>query len=204
MMRSLLFACLLTLAGCAGVAPVSPDLGGDGQDPAVAWAERQQALSRLDHFRLVGRLSVVRGVESWFINVEWQQRGSDWLVVLSGPFGAGLRLSGAGGGPVVLENSEGRFHADSAEQLLYQHTGVVMPLTGLRYWMLGLPDPRLAVDGEELDDRGRLRTLHQADWRIRLRRYVAINGLELPDKVFADQGELKVRLIVDEWYLGLG
>lgn len=200
MTRSLLLAGLLMLAACTTVAPPPEDLA----DPAVAWQGRQRVLADLDHFHLRGRLSIVRDVESWFINVEWEQRGTAWVVVLSGPFGAGLRLSGDGEGPVVLENSEGRFEAESAEWLLYQHTGVVMPLSGLRYWMLGLPDPRLVVAAKELDGRGRLKTLHQADWRIRLRRYIRVKGLELPDKVFADQDDLRVRLIVDEWRLGLG
>ncbi len=198
--RLVLLAGLLSLAGCAGLPPAETGVA----DPAAAWQARRAALGNLDHFRLSGRLSIVRGVESWFIRVEWQQRGRDWLMVLSGPFGSGLRLTGSEGGPVVLETSEGRFEADSAEQLLYRHTGVLMPVSGLRYWMLGLPDPRLAVAAREFDGRGRLSTLRQADWSIRLRRYTQVNGLELPDKIFADQGELRVRLVVDEWQLGLG
>jgi len=42
----------------------------------------------------------------------------------------------------VLRDADGRYwRADDAEQLLWQHTGIFMPVGGLRYWIRGLPTP---------------------------------------------------------------
>ncbi len=188
----------LVLGACA--APPPPAVPGAG---AAAWAQREALLSRISHFRLQGRVAVNAGAEAWHLDVSWRQQGPEYVIDLSGPLGAGrARLAGRAGGPVVLETAEGRFTAADPEQLLYEHTGVRMPVTALRRWLLGLPAP--GVRPAAVDGRGRLVRLRQDGWEVRFPGYVRVDGLDLPRRITVERGEVRVRLVVDQWRLGLG
>ncbi len=199
MRHAFLLPAVLALAACAAPQPpVSLPA-----DAAAAWTGRQARLSRITHFRLQGRVAVKNGVEAWHLDVAWSQRGPEYVIDLSGPFGAGrVRLTGRNGGPVVLETADGRFTAAEPEQLLYEHTGVRMPVSGLRHWLLGLPGP--GARPAALDGRGRLARLSRGGWEVRFRAYTLVDGLDLPRLITVERDGVRVRLVVDQWRLGLG
>ncbi len=95
---------------------------------------------------------------------------------------------------------------------MYRTTGWRVPLDGLNYWVLGLPAPDAAAS-EELDSRGRLKTLAQSGWDIRFLEYTRYGSFDLPSKLFMKRqnagveaspvkdAALEVRLIVERWTL---
>ncbi len=185
----------------------------------VIWQQRQQQLSNINDWHMKGRMIVVNGVEFWSLSVDWQQKGEQYIIFLSGPFGAGkVQLAGSANG-VLLKNSDDQvFYAATPEELLLEHTGVAMPLSYLRFWILGLPHPRAIQNSEKLDGLGRLESLSVASlnpelqnplpWNINFIRYTSIDkkiaqsstSFDLPDKIFINQGDdIKVRVVVGEW-----
>lgn len=205
---------VLLLSSCASVVTQEKKNVTDKQASAAIWQQRRQQLSKLNDWHMKGRMIVVNGVEFWSLSVDWQQKGEQYLIFLSGPFGAGkIQLVGSKNGVLLKNSDEQVFYAETPEELLLEHTGVVMPLRYLRYWMLGLPDPMAVNNNEKLDSRGRLESLRlasgdQLPWDIHFRRYISIDkksaqsdaSLDLPDKIFINQGDnIKVRVVVGEW-----
>jgi len=88
--------------------------------------------------------------------------------------------------------------------LLYEQTGLQMPVSGLRYWVLGLPAPASqagAASDRQLDARGRLTRFVQGGWLVRIRSYTEVGRFDLPAKVFIRRGDIDLRLVVDRWRL---
>ncbi len=186
----------LTLVACQSV-PEIPEVA----DGGVVWQQHRHAIEKLQQWHISGRLAVNNQESAWNLDMQWAQQGDNYQIELAGPFGSGkVQLIGSGHG-VQLRNADKKvFYADSAEELLYAQTGVYMPITDLRYWVLGIPAPqRLQQPGFDLQ--GQLTRLQQADWEIRFRRYTQVNGLSLPDKIFIARNDkqIDVRLVVDEW-----
>ena len=77
-------------------------------------------------------------------------------------------------------------------------TGLQVPVTGLRYWILGLPAPG-AERSRVLDGQGRLLSLEQNSWSMDYRGYTDVDGLSLPRKLFLRRDDLRVRLVVEQW-----
>jgi len=189
------------LAGCASAPPPPPPV----DNPASVWQSRRDELSRIAYWHLSGRLAVSNGAEAWHINLDWRQRGDDYQIQLNGPFGAGkVRLTGNAQGVELRDSDDRTFYADKPGELLQERTGVLMPVEGLRYWILGLNTPDQTT-APKLDDQGRLAYLEDNHWRVNFRRYTEVKGLQLPDKIFISKPEqdIDVRLVVDEWKLGL-
>ena len=177
------------------------------------WQQRQEQLSSLTDWHMKGRMVVVNGAELWAMSVDWQQKGEQYVIFLSGPFGAGkVQLAGSVNGVLLKDSDEQIFYAETPEELLLEHTGIAMPLTYLRFWMLGLSHNG-SNKKEMLDSLGRLESLSIKNWDIAFKRYTQIEKnnapelysasggtLELPDKIFIHQGDdVKVRVVVSEW-----
>ena len=198
-MRSLaLLSFILLIAGCAAPMPVPP------ADPEATWQSRQQDLATVNDWRLNGRLAITRGSEAWHLKVNWRQKPEGYEIFLSGPFGAGVKLVGNPQGVVLHDSEQHAYSAEEPELLLYTHTGVFMPVTGLRYWILGLPDPhKNHTNQTRLDAYGRLAELQQRDWTVRFRDYVAVEQYQLPERLFIQSEDIEVRLVVDDWQVFL-
>lgn len=199
-MRIYLLILVAVLAtGCASL-PEPPPV----DNPAEVWQQRRDTLSRIAYWHLTGRVAVRNGNEAWNINLDWQQKGDDYQIILNGPFGAGkVKLVGNQAGVELRDSDNQTFYADKPGELLRERTGVSMPVEGLRYWIVGLNTPQ-QQQAPKLDPQGRLAYLEDNHWRVKFRRYTDVSGLQLPDKIFIAKPEqdINVRLVVDEWKLG--
>ncbi|MGH8120912.1 MAG: lipoprotein insertase outer membrane protein LolB, partial [Gammaproteobacteria bacterium] len=74
-----------------------------------------------------------------------------------------------------------------------------VPLHGLKYWVMGVPEPGIETDNLLLDDKGRMTDLQQSGWRISISRYSEFNGKELPSKLFMQNDRFQLRLVVLAW-----
>jgi len=214
------FVWVLFLNACAS--PVNSVSFNQEKSEAI-WQQRQQSLSTIQDWHMKGRMVVVNGVELWSMSVDWKQQGEQFVIFLAGPFGAGkVQLAGGVNGVLLKNADEQVFYAETPEELLLEHTGVAMPLSLLRFWMLGLPNPKdmknqETLDVLKLDALGRLESLSLASngslpWDINFLRYTSIDKtttssttssatpMQLPEKIFINQGaDIKVRVVVGEW-----
>lgn len=175
----------LLLASCA----VTPPLAQPAQRSAVAEQEP---------FALNGRISVKHDGQRTFANMYWTHRGDTDDILLSGPLGqtvASLHRDARG---VVLQTKDGLYSAVDMGDLTEQVLGWRLPLAGLRYWVLALPDPASEASIEH-DVNGQVSVLQQDDWKIRYTRYAAqtVNGLPL--RMLLQRDGLEMQLLVDTW-----
>ncbi len=205
-MKRLLGFCLL-LAGCASVPPTPvPE---PVASPETTWQSRQLQLAALQNWQLSARVMVSNEEEAWQLDVIWRQQDDNYEIQISGPFGMGkVRLQGSEYGVFLYDGEGHAYYAEDPDSLLLEHTGVFMPVTSLHYWIRGLPDPATGgVQLPQLDAWGRLAHLRQDGWLIDMKRYVQVDALQLPDKLFirSDQ-DIEVRMVVDKWniYQGRG
>jgi outer membrane lipoprotein LolB len=162
---------------------------------------RREALQSLHDWRVIGRIGVTSEQEGWHAGLYWNQRGSAYAINLIGPLGQGRVRIWGDGRSVSVQTADGRvLSAADPEQLLAATMDMRLPVSGLIYWIRGLPDPN---QQSELtgDKAGRLIRLEQNGWMIDYLRYEQIAGLELPTRIRARQNDLTVQLVVSRWDL---
>jgi outer membrane lipoprotein LolB len=166
------------------------------------WQARQTALSALHNWSLNGRLVVTNEQQGWHASLYWVQQGPVYAIDLIGPLGQGRVHIRGNGREVSLQTADGQVvHAADPEQLLEQAVGVRIPLKGLLYWVRGLPDPDQRSTALVPDDQGRLGRLEQGGWAIDYLDYTPVADLELPRRIRASQGDIKVQVVISEWSL---
>lgn len=203
-MKKLLLAVigLALLGGCAIIHKPAPSEPGVAN--SKAWQARQDTLHDCSDWSLQGRVATGQ-LLGWTGNLNWRERAPHFDVRLAGPLGAGGMHAEGTLERVVIDTNDGKhFVTTEPDALVKKALGWSFPLEPLAYWVKGLPAPgdykRLSVD-----DQGRLRSLTQHGWTVSYLDYTTPNGAPaaLPKRVVLDNGDTRIRLIVDRWF-GLG
>jgi len=183
----------LALAACQTV-PVSPA-------PSLAWSVRRPVLQNLSRFGLNGRVAVAVGNQGFNAGLRWRQAAAVTRLALTGPLGAGgVEVTADGGDLSVVTSSGKRLDNDAARAELEDKLGFEPPLTSLRYWVLGVPDPG-APASVQLDPQQRLSALRQDGWQIDYTAYMPVGAEWLPKLLTLRRAQVRVRMVVDGWQL---
>ena len=193
MLRKLLWAAFaVMLASCRTVPPVH-------EAPATTWEVRRPQLQARDKFELKGRVAVAAAGEGFNARLRWTQDGKHTRMSLDGPLGTGGVQVTSDGSAVSIVTSRGdRLDNDAARKELANRLGFDPPLDGLRYWILGVPEPAHPAQ-ESLDSQQRLITLQQDGWQIQYTDYMSVAGEWLPSKLTIQRQGVRVRVVVDGW-----
>lgn len=190
------------LSSCAWFAPSEEAVEGS-VDPQV-WSKHRDQLRQLTDWQLAGKVGIKSAKDSGSGTLFWLQRGAYFDLRLSGPLGRGAaRLTGRSGASVVLEVSEeGRFEADTPEELLESRMGWRLPVSHLFWWIRGIPVPE-HPSRVRLNASGQLAGLDQDGWHVEYGSYVQQDELWLPERIKLEGPYLSITLVVKEWQLRL-
>lgn len=187
----------LLLAGLLASCTTPPSAPID--DHAVA--ARQAQLSRLSHWQAAGRIGIVNGQEGWHASFQWVQEEAGYRIDLMGPLGQGRVLIRGDSEQVSLQTQDGQQRvAPDPDSLVAEAMGVSLPVSGLRYWIRGIPEPG-PVTGLQSDAEGRLMRLEQNGWVIDYTAYTPVAAHELPTGIVARRQDLSVKLVIERWTL---
>lgn len=190
--RLVLLGLSALLAGCAARGSLDlPDL--------PDWESRKDLLGRMDEWEFAGRIGVSAGSEGFNGKLWWRQDGVVFRARISGPLGVGTVFINGDGRELTVTDSDGVVtELDDAEAELRQMYGWTIPLTSLRYWALGIPDPA-GPAVTEFDPHGRLIRLRQLNWQVDITQYREGGGQLMPRRLTAVNDDVKVRLVIDKW-----
>lgn len=199
MIRRLLIAALLAaICGCAQMPGPGASRAPLSAGQQAAWAERSARLARIDQFVVTGR--VASGAIGFKADLRWKQRPDGRFELrVAGPFGArAAELSGDAYSVRVRTGDDPATLTADPEAWLEQALGCRLPVRGLRWWALGLPDPQARFD-LLIDAQGRPTRLAQHDWQLDYLEYRLVDGVELPRRIEARNGDTRVTLLADRW-----
>ena len=185
---------LILLAGllnaCALIKPQP------GQPNQAAWEARQAEYSQIEQWTVDARMATA--LFGWSGSLQWQQSGQQLRLNVAGPLGiGGFQAQGDLHHVQVLTSDKQRLAGDP--EVLYRDVvGWPFPLRNMRYWSRGLPVPDKPLQ-PEIDAQGRLSRLEQAGWQIRYTEYRQYGAWELPRRMQLDNGELTIRIVIDDW-----
>jgi outer membrane lipoprotein LolB len=185
--RLLCLALAVPLAGCTLFTAAPPDIS---YSKSV-----NQELYHLEPWSLDARVALTGAQDSWTADLAWSHQRDDEQIRLSGPLGQGtvkIRLSGE---TVTVSEGGGKVESsDDPEAFINQRLGMFVPVTSLRYWVLGVPEPEL--DFEESD-----KGFRQAGWTVAFQAMQQVGHWLLPRKMSVANDRVKLKLIINEWTL---
>lgn len=190
-------ACLL-LSGCATIIEPPQHL-----QTTTNTTVRNQNLSNLQDFEASGKIGFSDGKQGGHARLMWQQHPQNYQIRLYGPLGSGAVQIEGKGNQVWLTKTDGKImRANTPEALVHQELGWLIPVSGLRYWLKGLPAPGAAPTRMLLDTNQRLWQIEQQGWVIVYEAYKSKDGLDVPYKLLLRNGDIRLKFIFDRWNIG--
>lgn len=185
---------IAVVSGCATRPPV------DISHRNASWDTHRDQLSKLTSWRASGRISVRLNNHAWSATLQWQQQQQKYFLRLIAPLGQGTyEITGNKTGVLLRTAKNKIYKANDPETLMQSNFGWSVPLTGLIYWIRGLPKPGTRTELLSLDDLGRITDLAQSGWRVSYSAYNETGGYDLPGRITLQNDKLKVRLVIKNW-----
>jgi outer membrane lipoprotein LolB len=183
---------LLLLGACAMQQGVDlPDIS--------RWESRQVILGQLDKWQFSGRIAVKTSDDGFNGKLRWIQDVDSFRATVSGPLGIGtIRIEGDGDSVEITDKDGTATVLQDIEMELYYRYGWTIPVESLRYWVLGIPDPRVPVE-TEFDEFDRVSHMKQRGWSVDVGAYREAGGQQMPARLVANSRETSVRLVIDKW-----
>lgn len=160
--------------------------------------QREQQLMAMNEWSLKGRLALSGPADSGSGSLDWQQQGVDYRFTMHAPVtGKTWTLSGNGQTAELLGLQPTPITARDASTLLERELGWKVPVIELANWVRGVrangpAEVIFRPDGLPAEFR-------QGDWLIEYREYDDTRQPALPRRIFASNGEYKVRLAIQRW-----
>jgi outer membrane lipoprotein LolB len=192
---------LLLLTACTGAlhrGSTPPDQG--------LWQRHQQQVDKIHQWDIRGRVAFRTEDNGGQADLFWrQQEDKVYDIKLVAPFGGGTSLiqGRQDGVMLVTSNGEQLFETD-IDSLLARFDDIHFPVSGLRYWIRGIPSPDSKVRLLRWNEQGQLHRLEQDGWQVEIRNYRNVGDYRLPVKLFIKRGEeeqVDVRLVIRQWGL---
>lgn len=147
-----------------------------------------------------GRIGVQTADKAWQANLYWEHDPAQDRLRISGPLSQGLVSIVVQKDLIFVNEGNGVTQLSrDPDTMLRQRLGFAVPLTSLRYWMLGVPDPDQSsrpIPGGE-DGNG----FQQVGWRIYPDALASVDGWMLPRKLRAQGAGVKLKILADDWQL---
>jgi outer membrane lipoprotein LolB len=146
-----------------------------------------------------GRIAVKAGDEGFNGKFNWSQTGDHFYATVSGPLGIGTVIIEGSEDSIIVSDKDGtRTPLIDPETELYERYGWTIPVTSLRYWALGIPDPSYEAV-TDVDDAGKLVSLEQSNWKLSISRYKESAGQQMPRILTATNPDTRIRMVIDKW-----
>jgi len=168
------------------------------------WSERQAALAEVRQWDMYARAALKLKGEAYNIGIRWQrEQDGRFMMLLEAPFGQGVfRIDASAAGAYRLSMPDGRtFKNSSAEALLDDVIGWSLPISGLDYWIRGLPKPTAQANQLPLlDSKGYAQSIRQNGWDIEYLEYFSsVDTPALPRRLRLANETVTLKLAIERW-----
>ena len=188
----------LVLTACSITPPKGP-----GKSPdSPQWRQHQQAVRALNQYQTRGAFAYLSDKQKVYARFFWQQTGQDrYRLLLLNPLGSTeMELIAQPGSAQVTDNKGQKYTGTDAEEMIGKLTGMPIPITSLRQWILGLPGD--ATD-YKLDDQYRLSEVNYSQngksWKVVYGGYDSHSKPALPSSLELTEGNQRIKLKMDNW-----
>ncbi len=175
---------------------------GSVNDPQ--WQTHQQQLSHLSQYQTRGSFAYISPENKTYAKFFWQQyTPQNYRLMLTNPIGTRELELAVEPDLATLTTKDGKTHlSDVPSELIYQLTGMEIPINDLTPWLIGLPG---RATHYTLDENHLLKSItftqNGVTWQLDYLAYDTQTQPSLPSRLELSQGEQRIKLKMDSWTL---
>ncbi len=194
---SLLLLSVLMFSACISISQAPPT-----EDAKQIWDARTSYLYGLDDWQAKITLIGNSHQQKFKTRVSWKQQSENYQIKLRDFIGRTIAIIDATPSGVVAKTSKGeRYQGDDPEALINELFAINIPVTGMRYWLQGIPLPNEKIDQLMLGDNGLATSLSQQGWKISYPHYLQNDPYKMPSQVNLEFENISLTVKISQWTL---
>ena len=192
----------LAVALCLLVACATPQPVLRAELPVVDWQThliQQQALSEWQ------AQMVIYGQDrdqKFKLRLLWKQQGERYQIKIKDFIGRTVAVLEGVPGEVSLKTSKGQhFQGEDADQLIYELLNLPIHISGMRYLLLGVPEPASPHRLLQVSADGLAAEIQQQGWQLKYLSYSQQSGRRLPSQAAFSIDQVHLRAQIKQWQI---
>ncbi|WP_318516455.1 lipoprotein insertase outer membrane protein LolB [Photobacterium leiognathi] len=178
-------------------------LSGCAQTPQdtqkVDWKTHQTQLKSLTDYQAKGVFGFYRPEQRIQLTFNWKNHNDEYQLILIKMFKTVLNLNSKPNNVTLVDPDGKTYHGTDATQLVKEITGLRLPLSQMRDWLIGLPT---GADTYQLNNNDQVaylaKDINGQVWEMHYNTYNDQTPA-LPTQMILSQGELQVRIKISQW-----
>ncbi|WP_305406261.1 lipoprotein insertase outer membrane protein LolB [Photobacterium leiognathi] len=178
-------------------------LSGCAQTPQdtqkVDWETHQTQLKRLTDYQAKGVFGFYSPEQRIQLTFNWKNHNDEYQLILIKMFKTVLNLNSKPNNVTLVDPDGKTYHGTDATQLVKEITGLQLPLSQMRDWLIGLPT---GADTYQLNNNDQVaylaKDINGQVWEMHYNTYNDQTPA-LPTQMILSQGELQVRIKISQW-----
>ena len=188
------FMLCLGLSACAPRVLLKPVA-----NPKQAWLKNKKALAGLSRWSFDGVVGGRYRNKAFNANINWQQSGDQFKIILSGPLSIGQTIISGKPGQVELTDYHGKvYQAKSVSDLMVQQLGWQVPALYLMNWIKGVPVNQ-NIPTISLNTYGLMSRLKELGWTVEYLDYSRWGSYGLPIRLKLKKDTFDMTIIINHW-----
>jgi outer membrane lipoprotein LolB len=205
---------IIVLVTLIGACSQTPELQVTEESEQI-WDLRQQQLAGIDEWEIYARAAILLKETNsngeiedkvYPVGINWSRQQERFSMVIEAPFGQGVIRIGSNASTdknkrFKLTLADGSYQLGvTPEALLVNLLGWSIPVSGLRSWVKGLPQPDIE-SSYEIYGSGRLKSLRQKGWLINYLAYFSEQeqAQQLPKRLYLKHDNLGIKIVIERW-----
>ncbi|WP_318437971.1 lipoprotein insertase outer membrane protein LolB [Photobacterium leiognathi] len=178
-------------------------LSGCAQTPQdtqkVDWETHQTQLKSLTDYQAKGVFGFYSPEQRIQLTFNWKNHNDEYQLILIKMFKTVLNLNSKPNNVTLVDPDGKTYHGTDATQLVKEITGLQLPLSQMRDWLIGLPT---GADTYQLNNNDQVaylaKDINGQVWEMHYNTYNDQTPA-LPTQMILSQGELQVRIKISQW-----
>ncbi|WP_318462008.1 lipoprotein insertase outer membrane protein LolB [Photobacterium leiognathi] len=178
-------------------------LSGCAQTPQdtqkVDWKTHQTQLKSLTDYQAKGVFGFYSPEQRIQLTFNWKNHNDEYQLILIKMFKTVLNLNSKPNNVTLVDPDGKTYHGTDATQLVKEITGLQLPLSQMRDWLIGLPT---GADTYQLNNNDQVaylaKDINGQVWEMHYNTYNDQTPA-LPTQMILSQGELQVRIKISQW-----
>ncbi|WP_318448863.1 lipoprotein insertase outer membrane protein LolB [Photobacterium leiognathi] len=178
-------------------------LSGCAQTPQdtqkVDWKTHQTQLKSLTDYHAKGVFGFYSPEQRIQLTFNWKNHNDEYQLILIKMFKTVLNLNSKPNNVTLVDPDGKTYHGTDATQLVKEITGLQLPLSQMRDWLIGLPT---GADTYQLNNNDQVaylaKDINGQVWEMHYNTYNDQTPA-LPTQMILSQGELQVRIKISQW-----
>jgi len=155
--------------------------------------EGREYLYEKEKWSFLGKIALSNEKDAVSASIAWDHLNKKETIELVGLFGMGrTRISLRDEQININVGEENKTYYGDVNDIISSRLGVEVPLSALRYWVLGLVDPRAGFRPLE-------KGFEQYGWQVTFSQMQKQGGNKLPRKVKVERDMARVKLFIKRW-----